>query len=233
MSIDLDSCNGCNACVIACAQENNIRPTGPELVVRGREMQWIRIERYIEHQGDEIEVRHLPMLCQHCGAAPCESVCPVYATYHNPEGLNSMIYNRCIGTRYCSNNCPYKVRRFNYLPWDMEVREPQELGLNPDVTVRSKGVMEKCTFCVQRISFAKDRAREQARDVRDGEVVTACQQACPTGAIVFGNLRDPESRVSKLRGDARAYRALEQLYTRPAVSYLKSIRRTGGETHHG
>jgi molybdopterin-containing oxidoreductase family iron-sulfur binding subunit len=145
-----------------------------------------------------------------------------------------MIYNRCIGTRYCSNNCPYKVRRFNYLPWDMEVREPEHLGLNPDVTVRSKGVMEKCTFCVQRISFAKDRARERGRDVRDGEVVTACEQACPTRAIVFGNLRDPENRVSRLREDRRAYRALEHLYTRPAVSYLKSVRRdAGGGTHHG
>jgi molybdopterin-containing oxidoreductase family iron-sulfur binding subunit len=238
MSIDLESCNGCNACVVACAQENNLRPTGPELVARGREMQWIRIERYVEHRDGELEVRHAPLLCQHCGAAPCESVCPVYATYHNPEGLNSMIYNRCIGTRYCSNNCPYKVRRFNYLPWDLEVREPEQLGLNPDVTVRSKGVMEKCTFCVQRISFARDRARERGRDVRDGEVVTACEQACPTRAIVFGNLKDPESRVSRLRGDPRAYRALEHLYTRPAVSYLKSILRAergdaGGGTRHG
>ncbi len=235
MSIDLDSCTGCSACVEACNQENNIRPIGPVLVQRGREMQWLRIERYVEHHGDELEVRHLPMLCQHCGAAPCESVCPVYATYHSPEGLNAMIYNRCIGTRYCSNNCPYKVRRFNYLPYDFEVREPEELGLNPDVTVRSKGVMEKCTFCVQRIQYAKDNALAEKRVVADGEVVTACQQACPSQAIVFGNLKDPESRVSKLRQEPRGYRVLDQLYTRPAVSYLKSIRRGAGapgDGHH-
>jgi molybdopterin-containing oxidoreductase family iron-sulfur binding subunit len=231
LSIDLDACTGCNACVEACNQENNIRPIGPVLIQRGREMQWIRIERYVEHHGDEIEVRHLPMMCQHCGAAPCESVCPVYATYHSPEGLNGMIYNRCIGTRYCSNNCPYKVRRFNYLPYDFEVREPEELGLNPDVTVRSKGVMEKCTFCVQRIQYARDHALAEKRTVADGEVVTACQQVCPSKAIEFGNLKDPESRVSKLRQDPRGYRVLDQLYTRPAVSYLKSIRRGGGGAH--
>ncbi len=233
LSIDLDACTGCGACVEACNQENNIRPIGPVLVQRGRELQWIRIERYVEHHGDELEVRHLPMMCQQCGAAPCESVCPVYATYHSGEGLNGMIYNRCIGTRYCSNNCPYKVRRFNYLPYDFEVREPEELGLNPDVTVRSKGVMEKCTFCVQRIQYARDEALAQKRTVRDGEVVTACEQACPSKAIVFGNLKDPESRVSRLRAEARGYRVLDQLYTRPAVSYLKSIRRGGGASHGG
>ena len=230
MSIDLDACNGCNACVAACAQENNIPTIGPELTARGREMFWIRIERYVEHNGDELDVRDVPMLCQHCGAAPCENVCPVLATYHNPEGLNVMVYNRCIGTRYCSNNCPYKVRRFNYLPYDLEVREPEHLALNPDVTVRSKGVMEKCTFCIQRIQYEKDRADQDGRGVvGDGEMVTACQQTCPTEAIVFGNLKDRESRVAKLRGDDRRYLVLEHLYTQPAVSYLKKIRR--GETH--
>jgi molybdopterin-containing oxidoreductase family iron-sulfur binding subunit len=230
MSIDLDACNGCNACVSACAQENNIPTIGPDMTARGREMFWIRIERYVEHNGDELDVRDLPMLCQHCGAAPCENVCPVLATYHNPEGLNVMVYNRCIGTRYCSNNCPYKVRRFNYLPYDFEVREPEQLALNPDVTVRTKGVMEKCSFCIQRIQYAKDQADQEGRsEVRDGDLESACQQSCPARAIVFGNLKDAESQVSRLRADDRRYLALEHLYTQPAVSYLKKIRR--GPTH--
>jgi molybdopterin-containing oxidoreductase family iron-sulfur binding subunit len=229
MTVDLDACTGCNACVVACAEENNTPVIGEEIIRRGREMNWIRIERYVEARDGEIEVRHLPMMCQHCGAAPCETVCPVYATYHTADGLNAMIPNRCIGTRYCSNNCPYKVRRFNYLPYDFEVREPDNLGLNPDVTVRTKGVMEKCTFCVQRIVKAKRDAKAEARDVRDGEVVTACQQTCPSRAIHFGNLRDPESGVSKLWDDRRRYVALENLNTRPGVGYLRSIRRSGHE----
>jgi molybdopterin-containing oxidoreductase family iron-sulfur binding subunit len=225
MSIDLDACTGCNACIAACNRENSIPNVGPEMVARGREMHWIRIERYVERHGDTLDVRHSPMLCQHCGAAPCENVCPVLATYHTDDGLNMMVYNRCIGTRYCSNNCPYKVRRFNYLPYDFEVREPENLMLHPDVTVRTKGVMEKCTFCVQRIGVARDAAKAANRNILDGEITPACAQTCPSRAIVFGNLKDPASRVSGLRVEARAYRALEHLYTRPAVSYLRSIRR--------
>jgi molybdopterin-containing oxidoreductase family iron-sulfur binding subunit len=227
MSIDLDACVGCNACVAACNQENNIPTVGPNVVAFGREMQWIRIERYVESHDGELEVRHSPMLCQHCGAAPCENVCPVLATVHDDEGLNAMVYNRCIGTRYCSNNCSYKVRRFNYFPYDFYVREPENLGLNPDVTVRTKGVMEKCTFCVQRIHVARDQAKQEKREIRDGEVTPACAEACPSRAIVFGNLKEADSRVSRDREDPRAYRVLEHLYTRPAITYLKSIGRGG------
>jgi molybdopterin-containing oxidoreductase family iron-sulfur binding subunit len=218
---------GCNACVAACNQENNIPTVGPNVVAFGREMQWIRIERYVESHDGELEVRHSPMLCQHCGAAPCENVCPVLATVHDDEGLNAMVYNRCIGTRYCSNNCSYKVRRFNYFPYDFYVREPENLGLNPDVTVRTKGVMEKCTFCVQRIHVARDQAKQEKREIRDGEVTPACAEACPSRAIVFGNLKEADSRVSRDREDPRAYRVLEHLYTRPAITYLKSIGRGG------
>ena len=225
MTIDLDSCTGCGACSASCAVENNT-PTIGELAARqGREMHWLRIERYVEHDGDEIASRNLPMLCQHCGAAPCESVCPTFATYHNDEGLNVMVPNRCIGTRYCGNNCPYKVRRFNYFPYDSFIREPENLALNPDVTVRSKGVMEKCTFCIQRINAAKDKAVVEGRKVRDGEIVTACQQACPTEAIRFGNYKDPESQISKTRKDDRSYWVLQYLNTRPAVTYLQAILR--------
>ena len=233
MTIDLDSCAGCNACVAACAQENNIPAVGPQLVAQGREMHWIRLERYVEEHDGEIEVRHSPMLCQHCGAAPCESVCPTLATIHGEEGLNVMVYNRCIGTRYCSNNCPYKVRRFNYFPYDFWVREPENLGLNPDVTVRSKGVMEKCTFCVQRIHVARDQAKLEGREIREGEVTTACVQACPSKAISFGNLRDPESQVARDLSDPRVYHVLDNLYTRPAVAYLKSVLRGDRHGHQG
>ena len=235
MSIDLDACSGCNACITACAQENNIPVVGKRMASVGREMQWIRLERYVGHKEDELDVRKAVMLCQQCGAAPCENVCPVYATYHSGEGLNVMVYNRCIGTRYCSNNCPYKARRFNYLPYDFEVQEPENWALNPDVTVRSKGVMEKCTFCVQRIEDKKFQARKEGREVADGEVTTACAQTCPSNAIVFGNLKDSESRVSKLWNDPRSYEALEHLNTRPAVSSLKQIdrqaRKPGSKPH--
>jgi molybdopterin-containing oxidoreductase family iron-sulfur binding subunit len=227
MSIDLDACTGCGACVTACNQENNIFAVGPDVVAFGREMHWMRIERYVESHDGDLEVRHVPMLCQHCGAAPCENVCPTLATLHGDEGLNMMSYNRCIGTRYCSNNCPYKVRRFNYFTHDLFVREPEHLGMNPDVTVRCKGVMEKCTFCAQRIIDAHQVAKDEKRDIRDGEVKPACAQTCPSQAIVFGNLRDRESRVAQVRDDPRAYRVFEHLYTRPAVSYLKSIGRGG------
>jgi molybdopterin-containing oxidoreductase family iron-sulfur binding subunit len=228
MTIDLDACTGCQACVSACSQENNIPIVGPNLVAQGREMSWIRLERYVEEHDGELDVRHSPMLCQHCGAAPCENVCPTLATVHGDEGLNVMAYNRCIGTRYCSNNCPYKVRRFNYFPYDFWVREPEHLGLNPDVTVRTKGVMEKCTFCVQRIHVARDQAKLEDREIREGEVTPACAQTCPSKAITFGNLRDPESQVALDLDDRRAYHALDSLYTRPAVGYLRSIRRSDG-----
>jgi molybdopterin-containing oxidoreductase family iron-sulfur binding subunit len=227
MNIDQDACTGCNACIAACITENNIPVVGPENVRIGREMHWIRVERYVEVGDDrEVDVRHTPMMCQHCGAAPCESVCPALATYHSKEGLNVMVPNRCIGTRFCSNNCPYKARRFNHWSYDWYVPEPENWALNPDVMVRAKGVMEKCTFCVQRINGAKDVARKEGRDVREGEIATACQQVCPSNAITFGNLRDKESAVTHLRSDTRAYRVLEHLYTRPAVSYLMNIRRT-------
>jgi molybdopterin-containing oxidoreductase family iron-sulfur binding subunit len=226
MSIDQDACTGCNACMAACITENNIPVVGPENIRIGREMHWIRIERYFEVADEhEVDVRHTPMLCQHCGAAPCESVCPALATYHSKEGLNVMVENRCIGTRFCSNNCPYKARRFNHWSYDWYVPDPENWALNPDVMVRAKGVMEKCTFCVQRINSAKDVARKEGREVRDGEIVTACQQACPSNAIVFGNLREKAAVVTEARNVPRAYRVLEHLYTRPAVSYLMNIRR--------
>ena len=226
MAIDLNSCNGCNACVTACYAENNVPVLGADRMVRGRTMSWLRIERFVETRpaasgGEQVDSRFLPMLCQHCDHAPCESVCPVYATYHNEEGLNAQIYNRCVGTRYCSNNCPYKVRRFNW--WDPEFPEPLNLQLNPDVTVRSAGVMEKCTFCVQRIQEGKDRARDENRPVQDGDVTPACAQTCPAQAIVFGDLNDPDSRVSQLSGADRGYHALGVLNTRPAVTYLKKV----------
>jgi molybdopterin-containing oxidoreductase family iron-sulfur binding subunit len=233
LAIDLNSCNGCQACIVACYAENNIPTVGPELVKRGREMTWIRIERYEERIGTpgRNDVRFVPMMCQQCGDAPCEPVCPVYATYHNPEGLNAQVYNRCVGTRYCSNNCPYKVRAFNFFDYSAPEKatfsfpEPLNWQLNPDVTVRSKGVMEKCTFCVQRILEGKGNARDENRPLRDGEIQTACAQGCPTQAIVFGDLMDPESRVSKLSHGERRYWALNDLNTKPGVTYLKKLER--------
>jgi molybdopterin-containing oxidoreductase family iron-sulfur binding subunit len=247
MHIDLDRCTGCSACMVACAIENNIPQVGEEGVTRARQMYWIRIERFIgdgeatleagrplptdREELGSVDVRHSPMLCQQCGAAPCEPVCPVYATYHNEEGLNGMIYNRCIGTRYCSNNCPYKVRRFNWFDYAIErLPEPMRLMLNPDVTVRGQGVMEKCTFCVQRIQTARQTAKDEGRPIRDGEVTPACAQTCPTQAITFGNTRDEKSELEKKsRADEpRAYHALQVLNTRPAITYAAKVKRGNG-----
>ena len=227
MAIDLDACNGCNACVAACYAENNVPVMGADQIGRGRTMAWLRIERFVEPPGPDAEGtdnRFVPMLCQHCDHAPCETVCPTYATYHTDEGLNAQVYNRCVGTRYCANNCPYKVRRFNWL--DPEFDAPLNLQLNPDVPVRSAGVMEKCTFCVQRIRGAQDQAKDDNRSVGDGEITPACAQTCPAQAIVFGDLNDPSSRVSQVSEDARAYHVFNALNTRPAVAYLKKVTRT-------
>ena len=225
MIIDLDRCIGCSACVAACYAENNIASVGRQRIIEGREMAWIRIERYLEEKENP-GVRFLPMLCQHCENAPCESVCPVYAPHHNSEGMNTQIYNRCIGTRYCSQNCPYKVRRFNFFHYKPD--SPLDLQLNPDVTVRTKGVMEKCSFCVQRIKEAHQRAKVEGRKIKDGEVVPACAQTCPTGAITFGSFLDPESRVLEMAKDERGYQVLAELLTKPGVIYLKKIIRNDG-----
>jgi molybdopterin-containing oxidoreductase family iron-sulfur binding subunit len=220
MVVDLDKCIGCGACAAACYAENNIGIVGVDRVLEGREMGWMSIERY--HSEDEMEkVTFLPMMCQHCDNAPCETVCPVYAPHHSKEGLNNQIYNRCIGTRFCVQNCPYKVRRFNWFDWQWP--KPMNLQLNPDVTVRSKGVMEKCSFCIQRIKAAHNVAKNEKRMIRDGEVTPACVQTCPTSALVFGSLMDRESRVRKLVDDLRAYQAIGYVNTKPAVIYLKKV----------
>ncbi len=232
MAINLNSCTGCQACVVACYAENNVATVGPALVQRGRSMAWLRIERYEELlEGGPNDVRFLPMLCQHCTYAPCETVCPVFAAYHNPEGLNAQAYNRCVGTRYCSNNCPYKVREFNWFDYSAPEKdtfafpEPLNWQLNPDVTVRSKGVMEKCTFCIQRILEGKGKARDENRPLADGDIQTACQQSCPSRAIVFGDLLDPGSEVSRLSADERRYWVFNELNTQPGITYLKKFQR--------
>jgi molybdopterin-containing oxidoreductase family iron-sulfur binding subunit len=220
MIVDLDRCIGCGACAAACYAENNVGIVGVDRVLEGREMGWLSIERY--HSEDEMEkVTFLPMLCQHCDNAPCEAVCPVYAPHHSKEGLNNQIYNRCIGTRFCVQNCPYKVRRFNWFDWEWP--EPMNLQLNPDVTVRSKGVMEKCSFCIQRIKAAHNVAKNENRMIADGEVTPACVQTCPTNALVFGSLMDKQSRVRQLADDPRAYQAIGYVNTKPAVIYLKKV----------
>ncbi len=220
MVVDLDRCIGCGACAAGCMAENNVGIVGELRITQGREMAWLEIVRYHDERRLE-RVMFLPMLCQHCDNAPCESVCPVYAPHHSAEGLNNQIYNRCIGTRFCSQNCPYKVRRFNWFTW--ELPEPMNLQLNPDVTVRSKGVMEKCSFCIQRIKEARTRAKNENRTIREGEVTPACVQTCPTDALVFGNLMDRDSRVRRLCDDPRAYQAMGYLNTKPAVIYLKKV----------
>ncbi len=223
MSIDMNSCVGCNACIVSCYAENNIAVVGKQQVRIGRNMQWLRIDTYFEGDLAAPRAHFQPMACQHCENAPCEQVCPVGATVHTPEGLNTMVYNRCVGTRYCSNNCPYKVRRFNFLLFSDFETESLKLMRNPDVSVRSRGVMEKCSYCVQRITVARIAADKENRPVRDGEVVTACQQACPASAITFGNMNDKTSRVAKLRANERSYQVLADQNTRPRTTYVAAV----------
>jgi molybdopterin-containing oxidoreductase family iron-sulfur binding subunit len=248
MAIDLSRCIGCHACVIACQAENNVPIVGRDQVLMNRQMHWIRIDRYFKGAGDDPspEVVFQPVTCQHCENAPCEEVCPVGATMHDSEGLNVMVYNRCVGTRYCSNNCPYKVRRFNYLDWQsqdprhdkypkpwlglpdqqqMETVPPvKRMMFNPEVTVRMRGVMEKCTFCIQRIHKTTIDKRAHNEPLKDDEIMTACQQSCPTQAIVFGDLNDPKSRVSRWQSEERAYGLLDEaLNTKPRNRYLAKV----------
>ena len=227
MVIDLDRCTGCEACVVACHAENNIATVSPEEAARGRTMHWIHVERSWEGEYPNVRARFRPVLCQQCGAAPCEPVCPTYASYHTAEGLNAQVYNRCIGTRYCANACPYTVRVFNWFSpaWD----KPLHLQLNPDVSVREAGVMEKCTFCSQRITAAEIQARADNRELKDGDVTPACVQSCPAGAMVFGDLSDPASQVSRLARQARGSKLLEELGTLPAITYLERESSVGTE----
>lgn len=225
MAIDLDKCTGCQACVIACHAENNVPTVGPELINMGRAQHWLRIERYWQGEYPDLRARYIPVLCQQCQHAPCEPVCPVFASVHSDaEHVNVQVYNRCIGTRYCGNNCPYLARVYNW--FDPYFPEPLNEQLNPDVTVRYRGVMEKCTFCIQRIHAGSDQAAVEGRPMRDGDVTPACGQVCPTDAIVFGNMADEHSRIHEFAENKRAFSLLEDLGVEPAVIYLK-----GGESH--
>jgi Fe-S-cluster-containing dehydrogenase component len=219
MAVDLDRCTGCEACVVACHAENNIQTVGPEQAARERAMHWIRVERYWEGEFPNARLRFRPVFCQQCDEAPCEPVCPTFASYHTPEGLNGQVYNRCIGTRLCANACPYTVRYFNFFNpvWD----KPLELQLNPDVSLRSVGIMEKCTFCIERIKAAEIRAEAEKRELKDGEFAPACVQSCAPRALVFGDLNDPRSEVSRMARSNRATKLLEEVGTQPSVSYLE------------
>jgi molybdopterin-containing oxidoreductase family iron-sulfur binding subunit len=221
MVVDVDRCTGCQACVVACQAENNVTINDETIFRQHRAKEWIRIERYWEGEFPNIKARFLPVLCQHCQNAPCEPVCPVYAIYHSSDGLNVQVYNRCVGTRYCGNNCQWNVRFFNFS--EPEWPEPLTSQLNPDVTVRTKGLIEKCTFCIHRINRSKRDERRTGQPIRDGELQPACAQACPTDALIFGDLADANSRVSRLSHDSREYKLLEELGTEPVVVYLKKV----------
>ena len=221
MVVDIDRCTGCQACVLACQAENNLPLNTDDMYKRGRAFSWIRVERYWEGTFPDVKARFIPIMCQHCENAPCEPVCPVFATYHNPEGLNVQVYNRCVGTRYCANGCPYLVRFFNY--WEPVWPENLRNHLNPDVTVRSRGIMEKCSMCIHRIRRGVREAARDERDLKDGDIQTACQQACPTDALVFGDQNDPTSRVATMKNDSRAYSLLDHLSTDPNVTYLAKV----------